>query len=233
MPSAHTGSGGGNSRGALTADGLPSAPTSSGSSRGILTADGLPYTYTGSAHAIAVSNSTGSGNEREVYWPQDAPAVTSSTICETWSSGQGIAQNGVAFRISSDGSSGVVLERNVWAYGYWSFVALKFAHGSFTELNSVNLGAYLGTDKGHDIWPLRICAHIGNAGVLSFAVAKGSDPMPTHLGAGLQGGTFHLANDGLPAAGATGAYVAHLPPGTSVTVDHITIGKDLSVPTGG
>lgn len=202
---------------------------------GILTPDGPPYTSVGSNNTLRVTHAGGSvneHNEREVYWQQGDPGVSNATICETWKSGEGIAQNGVAFRIGPNGTSAVVLERNILFAGYWSFVALKFWAGRFTVLGSVDLSSYLGMWMSHDIWPLRVCAHLSRADVLTFAVAKRSDPMPTTLGVGPQGGTYDLSGDGLPARGATGSYLAHLPVGTSSTVNNITVDGQPSDPTG-
>jgi hypothetical protein len=194
-----------------------------------LTPDGAPYHLAVHGTTLVVRNPvSGGGNEREVLYSSRSPVEGTSTTCATWERGQGLTQNGVAFRIHHNGSGfrTVVLERNVFYRAFWSFVLLVFnsnrpAH-PFTQLGSASLASYLGTSTRKDVFPLRICAAVSPSAV-SFAVAKGSDPMPPLATASSQGATISFDPSAVPGTGRTGTYLAHIPPGTAAAVSGTTI----------
>ncbi len=190
-----------------------------------LTPDGTRYRLQYVGTRLIVRNpADGGGNEREVLWAASTPVASSATECARWQSGTGLTQNGIAFRIrpSHGGWDAVVLERNVWLEGFWEFVVINFHtghhHNTFDTLAGTNLKSYLGRKN---VFPLRVCAEM-TGHVLSFAVAKGSDPMPPP-GPGPQGASFDLQGVSLPGSGATGTYIAHLPPGSVAVVKRVTI----------
>jgi len=193
-----------------------------------LTPDGAPYRVTVNGSTTTFTNTSSGGNNREALWSSSQKDVSTSSTCARWVSGQGLTQNGLAFRIKSNsgGWDALVLERNVWAGGFWNFVVIYFHSGTnqrtkFDVGPMIDLGDYLGRSTTRNVFPLSICGElVGNA--LRFAVAKGSDPMPA-LGTAGRGGTFTVDPRRYPAAGITGTYIAHIPLGTSAVVDRITI----------
>lgn len=213
---------------------------------GRLTPEGNAYQMNVSGTRIAVQN-TGSGrNNREVYWDKDTPESASATVCATWTSGTDIAQNGIAFRIkqrADGGYNAIVLERNIWANVYWVFNAAMFYTGKEYETKAhadggpiakpydgpqgVDLSRYLGMSS-EAAYPLRICASLDADDVLSFAVAKGSDPMPSLADPGGQGGRWKLDlaryyHVGQGREGRHGIYAGHIPPDTSLIFDDVTL----------
>jgi hypothetical protein len=202
----------------------------------VLTPDGQEYTTTFSAGTLTFTNTSSGPNERDVAWNNAQSNEAASTACATWASGTSPAQDGIIFRarIDANGGDGVELERSFYGAtdpdGYFGVVA--FYQGTFVAPLPdavVNLSAYTqGT-----VYPLRVCASINANDVLSFAVAKGSDPMPA-LGTAGQGATFDLSADAadFPATGATGFYAAHVPFGTSLVFTNMIVdGVPASDPT--
>lgn len=194
-----------------------------------LTLGDSAYAVSVSGSKITITNPGMGGIERELLWASGQANETSATQCATWVSGQGIAQNGLAFRIAADhgGWDAIVLERNITYYAFWGFVPIYFHSGSnhttaFDVGSGISLANYLGVSMTQDVFPLRICAQISRDDVLRFAVAKGTDPMPP-LGTVGRGGTIVLNPADIPASGQTGTYIAHLPQRTSAVVDGVVI----------
>ena len=190
-----------------------------------LTPDGSPYSISVNGSSFSVTNTSSGGIEREALIPSTAPRESSGNSCATWDSGVPLAQNGIIFRgaYASAGWNGVVIERNIYYWGFWDFLVIYFHGGTFDTGPGVDLSGYLGTSG--EVWPLRICAEItstAGAAELSFAVAKGSDPMVPDGTAG-RGATFPLNPGDMPATGQTGTYIAHVPQGTSAVVSGVTI----------
>ena len=193
-----------------------------------VTPDGPPYKLAVVSRRIIITNVSSGGNNREFLWASSQKNEADSTYCARWVSGQGLAQNGVAFRIRSDsgGWDAAVLERNIYLREFWVSVVIYFHSGrnfgTALEVGpAVDLGAYLGRSMAAAVYPLRICAQLTGT-TLRFAVAKGADPMPP-LGTSGRGATFALNRSQIPASGATGTYIAHLPRGTSAVVDDVSI----------
>jgi hypothetical protein len=203
-----------------------------------VTPDGGPYRVAVSGSRMTVSNVSSGGNNRELEFSSTELAETASTECATWTSGTGLAQNGVAFRIAADsgGVDSVTLERDIWDRQFWKFVVVYFHTGSNYPSTRrwdvgpiTDLSGYLGKSTT-DVFPLRFCASLTTNDVLRFAVAKGADTMPP-VGTPGQGGTFALNRSEEPVSGRTGAYVAHVPRGASSVVDDVILdGKPAPPP---
>ncbi|MHB8319957.1 MAG: hypothetical protein ACYDEP_12140 [Acidimicrobiales bacterium] len=171
------------------------------------------------------------------FWPASAlgvPDTARPEICETWATGSGIAQDGIAFNIAYNGppeggqvSSAIVLERNIFLYGFWDFVAIWFnpslPNGFEGIGQAVNLHNYLGSSE---VFPLTICAQQQGSSI-AFEVQKGTQRPTLPLGDSAQGGTISIAAAGqnaVPSPGESyGTYEAHVPPGTSMLVNHIAV----------
>src|SRR5271165_7075722 len=68
----------------------------------VLTSDGRPFTLTHSSPGTVLVRAPGieGRNEREVIWPLSASPEVDSTSCSEWRNGQGIDQQGAAFRFT-------------------------------------------------------------------------------------------------------------------------------------
>jgi hypothetical protein len=196
------------------------AHASSGSAS--LTEDRGPYAASPGPGSLDVQNRSSGPNQREVHWAVSRPAVADSTACATWRSGVGLSQNGIAFRIARHAGSyrAVVLERNVFGGAFTLFKLIYFADGRFdVDPAAVDLAPYLATPDRTAVYPLRICAQLRGS-QLTFAVARGDDAMPP-LGTPGRGGMFEVHRSTW--RGATGVYVAHVPPEASTTIDSMTL----------
>lgn len=201
-----------------------------------LTPEGGQYHVTAQDGRIVVSNAHSGRNNREIYWNPNTPTSPSATQCATWTSGEGIGQNGLAFRIQNTadgGTNAIVFERNIWAYAFWKFVPIMFHSGpqyaeDFEGVEGIDLSPYLGVSDSA-VWPLRVCASLDAENVLRFAVAKGDDAMPPLDQPGLQGGSWKLDIDsyfhsGEGLAGHNGGiYAAHVPTDSSLVFEDITL----------
>lgn len=201
-----------------------------------LTPEGNPYQVIASGSLFTVRNSESGRNNREIYWNLNTPNSSSATQCATWTSGSEFAQNGLVFRIvpQSGGYNAIVFARNVWGYEYWLFAPKMFHTGAdygaigWDSPPGIDLSEYLGR-SANAVWPLRICASLSADNVLRFAVAKGSDPLPPLDNPGRQGGSWNLdisryyhVGEGLTGQNG-GIFAAHLPSGTSLVFDDITL----------
>lgn len=196
-----------------------------------LTPEGLPYwTITSGSRISSYSHGSGNNN-REMIWDDNVPESASAVQCATWSSGSGIAQNGFVFRIArqSGGYNAIVFARNIYMYWFWRFAPKMFHTGSdyendWSDVPGIDLDAYLGQVE-INTWPLRVCASFDSSNVLRFAVAKGSDPMPSLTNPGIQGGSWkldmtHYYHPGEGLSGKNGGtFIAHTPPGTALVVE--------------
>ena len=147
-----------------------------------VTPDGPPYKLAVVGRRIIITNVSSGGNNRDFLWASSQKNEADSTYCARWVSGQGLAQNGVAFRIRSDsgGWDAAVLERNIYLREFWVSVVIYFHSGrnfgTALEVGpAVDLGAYLGRSMAAAVYPLRICAQLTGT-TLRFAVAKGRRP---------------------------------------------------------
>jgi hypothetical protein len=207
----------------MTTTSLPPITSSGGINRLFLTAGvgQAPSTISvRGGRVIATNTSNIYWGDREAVWLTSNPPSAASTECATWQRGKGIAQDGIAFRIN--GSSAVVLERNIYDDAFWDFPVVYFYDGEYTVGQDISLGGYLGENTQRDVFPLRICASITADDVLTFAVAKGHDPMVA-VGTPGRGGTINLDPTLTPGVGSTGVYFAHLPPSTKASIDQVTV----------
>ncbi|MDT5013698.1 MAG: hypothetical protein QOH57_5315 [Mycobacterium sp.] len=213
-----------------------SATTTPAARATVLTPQDSPYWMLAVGARIFVYNAESGTDNREIYFNRDLPDSPEAMQCATWTEGSGIAQNGLAFRIEerSDGYNAIVFPRNIFAFWYWIFAPKMFHTGSdyvddWGGPQGVDLGDYLGRDRDTDVYPLRICASLDSSNVLRFAVAKGTDPLPPLTDPGIQGGSWTLNmseyyHDGEGLTGKNGGtFAAHLPIGTSLTVDDTTL----------
>src|SRR4051794_28774978 len=176
------------------------------------------YSLTTSGSKVIFTNSAGGSNERDIFWNSKTTQEIASSQCATWVSGEGIAQNGLAFRIRQDsgGWDTVVLQRNIWGFDFWVLAVVYFHTGTNWRTLAdgepgIDLGDYLGRDTSKDVFPLQVCAQLGSDNVLRFAVSKHNDPMPP-LGTTGRGGAFRLNPSESPLIkGWDGTYIAHLP----------------------
>ena len=212
---------------------------------GRLTAESDAYQIHAQWSRIVMYNAASGTNNREIYWDRSVPESSAATVCTTWATGIGIAQNGIAFRIqqTDGGYNAIVLERNIWANIYWVFnVALFYTGREYNAVahagggpvakpydgpTGINLASYLGT-AAEAVYPLRVCASLDGNDVLRFAVAKGTDAMPPLDNPGQQGGSWRLDiaqyyHDGQGKRGRTGIYAGHIPVGTSLVYDDVTL----------
>jgi hypothetical protein len=175
-----------------------------------------------------VTNTQSGNGEREVLWASQAPIEAFSTECADWVGGQGVSQNGLAFRIQADrgGYDALVLERNIWENGFDTFVVIYFhsgaghANAAFEPGPSLRLQQYL-APSNQMTFPLRVCGQLsGNR--LAFAVTKKGDAMAA-LGTPGRGGVLQLDSSKYPSVGRTGTYVAHVPRGGTAVVSNVTI----------
>ena len=196
-----------------------------------LTPEEAPYWVAISNVRISVYNMKSGKNNREIFWDENGTRASNALQCATWTSGSGIAQNGFVFRVArqSGGYNAIVFARNIFMHWYWRFAPKMFHTGSdyendWSDVPGIDLDEYLGrTEK--NTWPLRVCASLDSSDVLRFAVAKGSDKMPSLLYPGIQGGSWKLnmpdyyhSGEGLSGVNG-GTFVGHLPQGTSATVE--------------
>lgn len=197
-----------------------------------LTPEGDPYVRVAHGSRVLVYNAGAGTDNREIFWDDTKPASSSATQCAVWTSGAGIAQNGLVFRIArqSGGYNAIVFAQNIYLYWFWRFAPKMFHTGSDYEYDwdsppGIDLDDYLGQSEVSPEYPLRVCASLSTDNVLRFAVAKGSDPMPSLSDPGRQGGKWELDiyeyyHPGQGLSGKNGGtFAGHIPKGTSMIVD--------------
>lgn len=175
-----------------------------------VTPDGCAYAYVASSDGSSVTVTappTTGANNREIFWSQSSPDLSDSTVCATFTDGQGIDQQGVVLRI--DGGMAVSVMRNIWADDFrtFNFDGWNMAEDPpYSEFASVTLPTL---PYSPAVYPLTLCA-TATGDVLSFTVPG-------------YGGGSALIPEGLPTSGRDGFYAGHLVPGTSMTYSDLTI----------
>ena len=175
---------------------------------------------------ITVSAPVGSnGDTRDMFWSSSGVREAGATECATWASGKGLAQDALAFDIRSTkgGLQAITIERNIWGYAFWDFIAITWDTTSTSNAvadGSVDLSSYLGTGPT-DVFPLQVCARMVGS-TLQFEVAKRGDAIQA-WGNTARGGdiTTRMPSNGV--TGATGVYFGHMAVGTSAQMTNVTI----------
>ena len=191
--------------------------------RQVLTTDGPMYIVTRGPGSILVRARKGDGNEREVYWYSSALETTQGTSCAQWNRGEGIDQQGAAFRISTThgDTRTITVTRNV-VFGQFSVFNFHIWNTSTTPafhlFGQVVLTHYLGT--GQAAYPLNFCARIVRR-LVQFVIWRPGQPQP-EWGSVSQGGSA-LLPAGAPDQGYTGWFAGHVVAGTSTKFTDVSI----------
>jgi hypothetical protein len=164
------------------------------------------------------------GDEREVLWPYLAKSEVNASSCATWESGEGLDQQGAAFRITqTDGVvRAVTVTRNVYGHVFYDFNFHTWntsTSGIFSLFGQTDLKGYLGTGPAR--YPLNFCARTtGN--VIQFVVWRPGTVKPA-WGSTTQGGSALIPAGAAPESGLTGWYVGHIVPGTIASLSGMTV----------
>lgn len=216
----------------LTYDGTNAAPPE----RSVLTPDGADeYTFassTGAMDVAALDHNRG-GNLRAVWWPADAPAVTDSQTCATWTSedGSGV-QQGVALRITNEGgrTRALTVTKNIWFGATWVFnfhVWDTARSQPFTQIGSVSLESTFRPGGVAAPLPWRFCARVIDA-TLELKAWPASHAEPS-WGDPAYGGEVTVP-PGWTYPGAAGWYVGHVPPGGAAVFADLQAWKYVAGP---
>jgi hypothetical protein len=198
-----------------------------------LTPDGTGdiYSRSGSGNVVITAPETGGGDEREVFWGANSPDEPDSTVCGTFSSGQGFSQQGLALRLNDSNGvvTGITVTRNVFGYDFhaFNFDVWNTADKSqpFTPFGQTVL-PFL--PQWPPVYPLSMCARTVTASnLVEFVVWVAGQSQPPWGDAG-QGGEAIIPTGTLP-SGHGGFYGGHVAPGTSMSYTGLTIdGQTLS-----
>jgi hypothetical protein len=172
-----------------------------------------PYDMASSPGKASFVSHVADQNTREVFWPSDSPAVSSSETCATWETGDNV-QQGAALRIRkvTGGYRLITVTKNIWLGAYWIFnfhVWDSSKSPAFTLLGGIDLsGEFL--QSGTTAWPLPwyMCTRAYGS-TLEFKAWRAGQTQPAY------GDSHYGGAKTLPAGwndpGATGWYIGHVP----------------------
>jgi hypothetical protein len=191
--------------------------------KAVLTADGndnYVFTSTPANMAVSAPDTNGSSNLRELFWPDDSPAVADSQSCATWSAATNpVLQQGAALRIVQSGSHvrAITVTKNIFGGASYIFnfhVWDNTQSPAFTQFGATNLQSLLVQNGVLVPLPWHFCARVIGSTV-EFKVWTGSESEPA-WGDASHGGQATLPA-GWSAPGETGWYIGHLHPKDSAT----------------
>jgi hypothetical protein len=194
--------------------------------RAFLTPDGHDlYAISKSAGVVTMRalSSNRDANHREAYWPVNEPDLTDSEVCATWSTASSNkAHEGLAFRVIGEPgrTRAVTVTKNVFfAYyatinvGVWDTDSRK----TDAPIAAYDMKAVLEDPSTNALkpFPWRICARVQGK-TLTFKIwlpTREREPSWTNP---VHARTTHGIPAGHLAAGKTGWYIGHIPPGGRV-----------------
>lgn len=202
-----------------------------------LTPDGTGYAYSDPAPGTAIITSlpTSGGNNREFFWDDAAPNETDSTICATFTSGQGEDQQGIALRVQNIdvdnhwSTVGITVTRNIY-FGVYNVFNLHTWNtdpayeasndgAPFSQFGSVTL-PFLPLFT--PVYPLNMCARtVASLNIVQFVVWTQTQAQPP-WGSTTQGGQGTLPANA-PATGRGGWYAGHIVPGTTTEYTNLSV----------
>ena len=194
-----------------------------------VTRDCSGYTYaTPSPGTVVVTAPKSSGaNNREFFWGLRGRGEADLTVCATFSSGDGIDQQGIALRLNataSGGTTGITVTRNIWmdAFNVFNFHVWNTAADPSTPFTQFGSKVIRGLPVRRPVYPLRMCARaVSTTDEVEFVVWTSGQKEPT-WGSTTQGGEARIPA-GAPSSGRGGWFAGHLTPGTSMTYRDLTV----------
>jgi hypothetical protein len=176
--------------------------------------DTYEYESTGvEVEATALPTNTG-GNLRTAFSPADAPSVTDSQSCATWTaqSSVGNTQQGAALRVSTDpagATRALTVTKNVIYGATWIFnfhVWDSSMKPAGIQVGSVDMGSVVAGKP----FPWHLCARTMGTS-FEMKVWTGDEPEPA-WGDTSHGKTVQVGDEWVY-PGTAGWYIGHLPPG--------------------
>ncbi|HUS26273.1 MAG TPA: hypothetical protein VMY99_02920 [Nevskiaceae bacterium] len=169
------------------------------------------------------------GNYREVFWPANTPRVANSQVCATWTSESASSiQEGLAVRIVDGPTStrAITVTKNV-IYGiYWVFNVHTWDSSlaqPFTQVAQFDMANVVIKNGAFAPFPWRACAQITGQ-TLQFKIWLPNQEAEPAWNDAVHTGTATIPAD-YSAAGRTGWYVGHIPPGGKATYNNLGIWK--------
>lgn len=187
--------------------------------QGQLTRDGTDsyaVTSIGSTYRVTAASTNTDSNTRALFWTKNAPVKSNQQACETFTDTSLPTQEGVALRITKNGTTTTALTvtKNIVYNATWIFNVHKWNSAAqpvpFSQFGGFDMTTAMRPGGKLVAYPWRLCVRVVGS-TLTFKVWPASKTEPGWTNATYTRSVAIPA--GSPTSGRTGVYIGHLPPG--------------------